>query len=507
MNPHFKSFIELGRSLAFSKGLNWDFAIDGDGYASSDAGWNLSACVGDVPPPAYYLRDLGTDSKTLNVINAERAESHLAPLQQRALSSAWQDFIKAAVLEQLLVKRNSTGYVYQSIARPLRVMGTCVNCEPWELTLDDLQHAIRTAKAAQASGKLGDLLAGLVKVILDTNHLCDAGQMYGLLGVQRAQVASVRSRQTMSEDELRSKLEERKRAERLPSRRAFWELVRIVMTEQPRSFMDELRFAATQTMIITGLRAGEAALLPFDWKRERNYVDAKGQAAGISGGLSSALMLRHFAEKQQEDQSDSRVLRESTQPVPEMFRAILTATLDRAAYITAPLRETLKLQCETGRLLPWFRKDEIVPFTDIYTRISGNPFWLEIERDSFIKEYRKNFDPAILHDLQKFQAEKYLGSARKLDMAIYMFGNRLQKQMYSEETNMRFRTSTGTPIHDGARMSWNNTYLNVGELEDHIRKTTPSKLPDTLSMAADSGDIQRKRDGTLPITHIFLRQD
>jgi hypothetical protein len=490
MSPHYKSFIELGKSLALSKGLIWDFAIDGVGYAVDDAGWNLTACVGDVPPPAYYLRDLGTDSKTLSVINAERTAINLAPLQPRALSSAWQDFIKAAVIEQLLVKRNSTGYVYQSIARPLRVMGTCVDSEPWELTLDDLQHAIRTAKAVQASGKLGDLLAGLVKVILDTNHLCDAGQMYGLLGVQRVQVTSVRSRQTMSEDELRSKLEERKRVERLPSRRAFWELVRIVMTEHPKSFMDELRFAAIRTMIITGLRAGEAALLPFDWKRERTYVDANGHAAGKVGGFSSALMLRHFAEKQQEEESDSRVLRENTQPVPEMFRALLTETLERAAYITAPLRETLKLQCETGRLLPWFRENETVPFTDIYTRLSGNPFWLDIERDYFINEYRKDFDPAILRDLHKFQTEKYLGSVRKLDMAIYVFGNRLQIQMRAGETNLRFRTSTGIPIHDGARMSWSDTFLNVGELEDHIRKTTPSKLPDSLAMTADSGVIQ-----------------
>jgi hypothetical protein len=294
----------------------------------------------------------------------------------------------------------------------------------------------------------------------------------------------------MSEDELRSKLDERKRAERLPSRRAFWELVRIVMTERPKTFMDELRFAATRTMIITGLRVGEATLLPVDWKRERTYLDAKGEEAGKVGGFSSSLMLRHFAEKQQEEESDSRVLREGTQPVPEMFRVLLMETLDRVAYITAPLRETLKLQCDTGRLLPWFHKNEVVPFTDLYTRLSGNPFWLDMERDSFVNEYRKGFDPAILRQLHNFQTQKYLGSARKLDMAIYMFGNRLQKQIYAEETNLRFRTSAGNPIKDGARMSWSDTYLNVGELEDHIRKMTPSKIPDTLPMAADSGAIQ-----------------
>jgi len=490
MNSHYKSFIELGKSLAQSKELNWDFTVDGDGYAIDDVGWSLTACVGDVPPPGYYLRDLGTDSKTLNIINTERAENGLLPLKLRPLSSAWQDLIKAAVIEQLLVKRNSTRYVYASIVRPLRVMGSCVEKEPWELTLDDLQYAISTAKKVQASGKLGDLLAGLVKILLDTYHLCDAGQMYGLLDVQRVQVTSVKSRQTMSEDELRSKLEERKRFERLPSRRAFWELVRIVMTERPTSFIDELRFAATRTMIITGLRAGEVTLLPFDWKRERTFLDMKGEDAGKVGGYSSALMLRHFAEKQQEQESDSRTLRENTQPVPEMFRTLLTETLERIAHITAPLRETLKLQCESGRLLPWFNESDVIPFTTLYTHLTGNPFWLDIERDSFIKEYRESFDPQILRKLHEFQNEKYLRSVRKLDIAIYMFGNRLQKQMRTGATSMHFRNSTGNIIHDGARMSWMDTYLNVGELEDYVRKLTPSKMPDTMKMTADSGIIQ-----------------
>jgi len=490
MNNHYISFVELGKSIASAKGLDWSFAIDSEGHAADGIGWNLTSCVGDVPPPAYFLRDLGFDPKTLTFINAERAVEGLPPLSRRALSPAWQEFIKAAVAEQLLVKRNTTSHVYQNIARTLRVLGTCVEKEPWELTLDDLQRAIHIAKAVQASGKLGDVLIGLVKVVLDAYHVCDAGQMFGLLDVKRIPVKSVRSKQTMSEDELRTKLEQRKHAERLPTRRAFWELVRIVMTERPKTFVDELRFAAIRTMIITGLRAGEAALLPVDWKRERTYVDAKGQSAGVAGGFASALLLRHFAEKQQEEESDSRVLRESTQPVPEMFLQMLTETLERVAHITAPLRDTLKLQCETGRLLPWYKEHEIVPFTELYTRISGNPFWLAVEREVFLNEYRKDFDPAVLRKLHRFQTEKYAGSARKLDMSIYMFGNRLQKQMQAEETGFRFRTSTGRPIYDNARMSWIDTYLHIGELEEHIRKTTPSKISDTLPMSGDSGLIQ-----------------
>lgn len=490
MNQHYTAFIELGKTLAGGKGLTWDFQVNDEGDAIDGVGWNLTECVGDVPPPAFYLRNLGQDPKTLQIINVERASEGLMPLCRQALSPAWQNLVKAAVAEQLFVKRNSTGHVYNNIARPLRVLATCVEKEPWELNLDDLRYAIRIASAMQTSGKLGDILAGLIKVVLDAYHLCDACQMYGMLNLRRMPVKSVRSKHTMSEDELRAKLDERKRAERLPSRQAFWELVRIVMTERPKTFMDELRFAAVRIMIFTGLRAGEAALLPFDWKRERTYIDAKGEPAGKAGGFSTALMLRHFAEKQQAEESDSRILRESTQPIPEMFRHVLTETLERIAAITAPLRDTITLQCESGRLLPWYQKHEFVPFTELYTHISGNPFWLDIDREPFVNEYREHFDPEVLSELHRVQSEKYRGGTRRLDMAIYMFGNRLQKQMQDGKTNLAFRAADGHPIKARSRMSWSEVYLNIGELEEHIRKTTPSKVSDTLPLPADSGDLQ-----------------
>jgi hypothetical protein len=490
MNRHYLAFIDLGKALANEKGLRWDIPLDDAGTAQDGIGWNLTECVGDVPPPAHHLRDLGTDTKTLAVLNEERIPSNLQPLCRRPLSDGWQELIKAAVVDQLLVKRNTTGHVYSNIARPLRVIATCINKEPWELTLDDLHVAIRVGKAIQASGKLGDLVVAVVKTVLDAHHICDAGQMYPMLGVTRIPVRSVKSKHTMSQDELRANLEGRKRGERLPERRAFWELIRIVMTEKPRTFMDELKFAAVRTMIITGFRVGEAALLPADWKRERTYVDTKGRPAGEAGGISTALMLRHFAEKQQTEESDSRLLRENTQPVPDMFRQLLTETLDRVAHITQPLRDTLKLQCETGRILPWYQENDIVPFTELYPRITGNPFWLIVDDDSFLERYRQTFAPDVLHELHQHQLQVYAGSAGKLNMALYMFGNRLLQQMRQGETTLRFRNSAGAILAVDQRMSWANTYLRIGDLETHIRASTPTKVSDMAPLPAESGAIQ-----------------
>ena len=56
----------------------------------------------------------------------------------------------------------------------------------------------------------------------------------------------------------------------------------------------------------------------------------------------------------------------------------VTDTLDEVAELTAPLRATLKLQIETGRLLPWFDKVALVRVIELYTYLTGNPFILDL---------------------------------------------------------------------------------------------------------------------------------
>src|SRR5450830_290005 len=157
VNPHYQAFIELGMKLADDKRLPWDIPLCGDGTAQDKIGWNLTACTGDVPPPTHYLRDFGPDPKALAILNAERISENQGPAILNLLSVGWQNLIKAAVAEQLFVKRNTPGHVYNNIVRPLRVIGTCSSNEPWQITLDTLVTAIRIAKKIQASGKLGDL--------------------------------------------------------------------------------------------------------------------------------------------------------------------------------------------------------------------------------------------------------------------------------------------------------------------------------------------------------------
>ena len=287
-------------------------------------------------------------------------------------------------------------------------------------------------------------------------------------------------------------LSQRKNQSKLPEQKAFWELIRIVFTEKPRSYTDALRFAALKVMVITGFRLGEAVRLPFDWKRSREYYDPFGKPAGELGGFSNALLLRHFAEKQQSETSDSVALHESAQYVPEMFKDILTDTLDEIVKITQPLRDTLKLQCESGLLFPWYDKSQNIPVTQLYTRLTGNPFWLEIddsESNYFINQYRENFNPAVLVELNKHQKFIYdIGASFKLNMAMYMFFNRLVVNKKIKNP-IQFRHANGS-VYSKKRFKWSDVYLNIGELENYQIENLPTKISDTKSIKLTDGVLQ-----------------
>ncbi|BCS53903.1 hypothetical protein [Geobacter sp. SVR] len=493
MNMFYLEFIKHGRKLAEDRGINWDIPLDSDGMAADGIGWNLTIAAGDTPPPSYYLRDFTSDKRTVEILKQEEMSNENFLLPFLVLSKAWQDLVKAAVANQLFYRKNSPTHVSNNIIRPLKVIATCAfNTEPWALGLNDLVFAIKIGTKIQASGKLGDLIKGIVKTIIDVEHIADACPLYPSLPMNRLLITNNRARCTKSVDELLNDLGTRKRAERLPERRAFWELVRIIFTEKPKTLTDEFRFTALKVLLTCGLRIGEAVLLPADWKRTKEHFDHRGRPAGELGGYSSTLMLRHFAEKQKTD--DSAILVESFQYVPEMFTDLLTEALDRAVRISQPFRETLRLQVETGRTLPWYDKKEFVRVTDLYPRLTGNPFWLTLEADyisSIVNAYRDDFSPEVLHNLREKQTLQYKeGSEITLSTALYAYLHRLRSNIKDGKTAIRFYRPDGSIMPIKSRMLWGEVCLNIGELEGHIQRDTPTKIPDTLPLKLENGIFQ-----------------
>ncbi|MDZ5777222.1 hypothetical protein U4I94_22650, partial [Stenotrophomonas maltophilia] len=387
-------------------------------------------------------------------------------------------------MEQLFVRRNSFGHIANNVARPLRVIATCAgDAEPWSVTVDEMALAVRTGNSIQASGKLGDLIAGLTKVVFDANHLADVGPLYPALAAARLQPrATRRSKFLNSQAEIRHNLEDRKRAERLPERRAFWELVRIVMTEQPLTFMDELRFAAIRIMILTGFRIGEATLLPAEWRTDRHYYDSKQRPAGELGGYSKSLMIRHFAEKQQAKNADSKVLVAKTHYVPQMFEEIVSETLTRAEAITNPLRSTLRKQTETGRVLPDFALGELVPTTQIYSRLSGNAFWLDLAEDKkqyWMQKCRQNYSADCFDELQKVQESLNASLQGEMSATARMYFRRMAGFEGKDGGALVLRDVEGRAVSPNGKRDMSKVFVRIGDLESYLRVAASSKLPDT----------------------------
>jgi hypothetical protein len=252
MNSYLESFVRDAKTIAEQHGVNWDVQLGPDGLAIPGQGWNLTRLVDDSPPPVIWLNDFGTDRNTVDLLNSSPSEGPLRTFHKKPLSRDWQDLLKACAIDQLLVRRNTCPHVVGNVVRPLRVLATCApTVEPWGIIAENVNFAIDTARKVQASGKLADLIFGVIRSIMDPHHLTDIGPLVPAL--VRDKTVHVRtSKFTKSLDEIRSYLDERKNAEKLPERRAFWELARIVFTETPRSFLDLLRFAQAKILILVG---------------------------------------------------------------------------------------------------------------------------------------------------------------------------------------------------------------------------------------------------------------
>ncbi len=476
MNDNYRAFISNARQIATRRGIYWDLTPDFHGRISISEAWELNAFSGIPSPPRVLLSDLGTDGPSLAPLN-KRQSSHALELTKKvALSESWQDLIKAAVLDQIYVQGNQPRHALSQICRPLRVIATCAgNAEPWELTSDHIALAREVSADVQPSGALARLIDSVTRHVIDRHHLA---ARCPLQPVSERRVSAVRKRSEPHKD-----LSQRKDAEKLPDARAFWELVRIVFTVHPKSFLDEIRFAQVKVLMLCGLRIGEVCLIPMDWQRKRQYVDAAGRPAGDSGGISESLLLRYFSEKRSLEDNEGTLLYAEAQHIPALFEGPLQDALDRIARLTAPLRERLKAQYLTGRILPEFEPHHLVPAVELYTYLTGNPFiYVDPLEGELTAKYKKSFDLEVLHEIRERQYELgRQGAALRNEVRIYF-----AKIRRGRELALPIRSKTGSLL----RGAFVNGFCRIDELESLIRAVMPTKLSDTTGYRSTLGSIQ-----------------
>lgn len=468
VNANFLAFVEQNKRIAAEVGFRWAMQLNALGEAINGDAWNLRLMAKDGRPKSVVLRTFTKCDDALEAMVRRCIVTGTGPIGP--ISAAWQDLIKAYAIEHVLVRKKGVNYM-GAAGNALRFIATVSQKEPWETTADDLRLACEISNECQPSGGRTVVILSFISSVVDPLHLFDACPLLGLVAGPEKKRAG-RAKFAQSEGKQTKTLAERKAEEKLPERRAFWELIRIVFTERPRNLNDALRFAMVRVLVITGLRVGEVALLPLDWKRTRAYFDDSGRPAGELGGISEALSLRHFAEKQ-----DTNRLYEETQFVPDMFRDVIESTLEQVATLTAPLRATLKAQFESGRIFPMYEPEQLVDAVEMYVRLSGNPVWAEAplapEVEERLARYADTMDADALADLQQLQSKASVLSATV-------------SRYYSPERRAQglvLRTADGSPAGRGIR----GTYLRISEVEAYVAKHQLSKVSDLTPLTLDNG--------------------
>ncbi|RJG09054.1 hypothetical protein D3879_24910 [Pseudomonas cavernicola] len=479
MNHHFKNYVEFNKKCASEQGISWPVKTNYNGCIDRDKAWALDELCGSNGRPTYWLSDLGMDEKCLALVNERRRVTGQSVLIKKALSPAWQDFIKAAIIDQIFIRKNKAGHVAMSIIRPIRVIATCaLEVEPWDLTQEHIALAQAVALESQSSGQLARLVTAVVRNIIDLNFLTDRAPLLSKL----LNSPLSRSARKPLPGDMRQKLAQRKAAEKLPERRAFWELVRIVFTEKPLTFYDELRFAQLKILVLCGLRIGEVPYIPVDWMRTYHYLDKKGRPAGEAGGFSDSIALRYFVEKRELSDEEGSLLYPDIQHIPRMFEESVREILGHISTLTAPLRARLKQQMEQGRLLTDYRLDKLVPVYELFPYLTGNPFiYVDSEQSVLTERYRRTYDIEVLEEIKRRQSARAQHNG-KIRPQVHRYFYNLN---LGNNSILKFRDATGQPC----KPDYSNGYFLVSEVESYIRQHLPAKLSDLTMLRTTTGKI------------------
>ena len=378
-NPYYLEFLNDAKQRAEELNIPWHGEPDEFGKLSDVTSWDLNLIAKGIANKSSHLNIVGLgDEYCLKYTPFFKSVGRVAP-SPAARSQAWVDFIRAYALTELMMRRRAPVTVVTQI-RALRVLSTCSSGEPWEVSRDEFGFAVKLLQSHQDKLLL-NVLWGIAGRI-DALHLSNFSP---LQGGERAPRVPIRDNTT----EVLKHLGDIPNPQQLPEKEAFWELAKIVFTKKPETYVDLLRFSWVKLFIACGIRLGEMERLPYKWRLSKPFFDYDGTPAGERGGYSEAVSLRVFREKSQDKKAPHarHLLQDGDQDVPPIFLPMVEDTLGHLAKITAPIRDTMRLQLKTGRVLPWYKDHDLIPLHDVFTHFTGNPFFYDMP-DEEVKRLR-----------------------------------------------------------------------------------------------------------------------
>jgi hypothetical protein len=461
-------FHETARHLAKARGLSWRIRYDADGAVDPADCWDLSALAGILKKPYHRLTSFRTHGPATELVRT------LGGFEAPAvMAEPWIELYKAVLAHDQFARRNKPMNFMTNVAPAFRMLAMCAGDTPPEaIGAREVQLAFNVALLVADSGKRAGTLRALVAQWFDGHRLAEIRPLAAFCtpysGASYTEQANklkqqqLRQADTKRPRQLRSELNQRHFDERLPDEAAFWELIRIAFTEKPKTFSDAIRLHQFRILVLTGLRVGEIVSLPQDTLRRTEHL--------VGGDARSTYALRHFAEKQTEDRGRHGVqLVEAFQPIPQIFEESLQESISEVLRLTAPLRATLSAQRASGRLLPDLAPTDLVPWQEIYVRLSGMvQFTNEPPPPALAAKYRADHNVEALAEIRAHQ-----------EMVARRGGAWKPLTDYFRGAN----EALGRPITrnaHGERCSMErgqHYYVLVSDAEDYARNHLKTKLP------------------------------
>jgi hypothetical protein len=481
MNEFYRLFVGAAKLKAAEYGFEWDPPFDPKTGAikktPKDYRWNLSAARNERTGATKWLSSFSTFVKIQSA--AERECRHVLTLE-------WRELLKAVIVDQALIKSNKAQHALDTIGKSIRVIGTVAGeIPPWALTGEIIRDAYN--RMIVNSPKGGSNVELTVRTVLDVPRICDASPLARFCipeNTAQAQNAATQVEKLGRRERgyhaafQPSKLTDRRNADKLPEVRAFWELVRILFTETPKSFADAVKFEHAKIALFSGMRSVEHSSLPLDCLTYREILKGENSSAGKKYAYTRRLDLTNFAAKQDPNSKASRsILVKSVQAVPLDVEEIIIEARDRIEYLTKPLRKRIRQQRKTGRMLPEYEPNQMVELIELYSVMTGN-FWFLNEHppQDLVDQYRSSWSH---NDRGKIREHRdQLARRRDSFRAVLGFFSKAEK--------------AGLPVYrDGARTDrklghW-GAMARIADVEAYLAKRARTKLSDLTSYGVSDG--------------------
>lgn len=470
----FDNYLNTYRNIAKKNKLNWEMKVNEDGSIVNQNSWDLSEISGvknrqHVRLNNFSMHEFYNIHCHLNNIKKE----------QLVFNQQWQDLIKAYCIEKLIVDKISAFSVQTSILPPLRILASFLNhITPTDITSHDIAYVCKIVQNITGNNILVDWILGISKNLIDKNFL----SIFSPITISAKELLLDVKKD--SPNQILPTLDSRKHGNKLPKKEAYWELTRIVFTIEPKSYIDQIKFAQIQLMIMTGLRIGEIVKLPKDCLVGPFEVlsDEIFKSNQKFGAIKEYYKLKYFAEKQISGNKTDRNLEIAYYTIPSIFLEPITSIIKFIEKLSSPLRQTL-LEIENKKFYINKKNHKFISAIDVYLLITGNSNFIEgySEKIQQIKSLciLDRYTVVIQH--VDFQKQK---KNQQFTANFYEFFQKLKKIVPPHNP-------TDKPWK--SKINWWDAQFKISDIAIYL-ECMPSKLPDLYIFNIDKKQEIRSSD-------------